>query len=232
MLSNNVGNAIDQQAISKAKEWLGEIDTIKRLPAGGLSMIRTTGGKVFLVTDNGHFMVIGGTIIDVWNGHEVSSPEDIEKSNRVNIGKIGLDIADLGPFVIGQGQEIITLFLDPTSEPSNQMLSYLVSAQTEDLRKAYQFNIVLTPVLGQLAQERSVSIACDPDKNRAFKSWVKQDWNSLKPIENCDTTGLQRTLVTIKMLGLENVPYTILPSTLTFYGFIDDQMFRAELLKK
>lgn len=73
----------DTEMTAEVKNIMKSVDEVKRLPATGLSMIKAD-DKVFLITDNGHFVVAGNfKLVDLWQGKIIGSVADTREPVRL-----------------------------------------------------------------------------------------------------------------------------------------------------
>src|SRR5579884_2875490 len=65
---------------------LKSIEAMKPLPADQFQIVQSQ-GRIFLVSANGHY-VVSGRVLDLWNGVEVRSVADIEKTERIPLAHL------------------------------------------------------------------------------------------------------------------------------------------------
>ncbi|NIR30305.1 MAG: hypothetical protein GWN84_13540, partial [Gammaproteobacteria bacterium] len=77
------------------RDVLSGIDAMRKLPAEGFHVVESK-GRLLLVSTNGHYVVMGGRILDLWNQVEVRSVADVDRTTRIPLERMGLDSDDLG----------------------------------------------------------------------------------------------------------------------------------------
>ncbi len=210
----SAADTLDQQASVEFKNAMKSIDAVKRLPVTGLSMVKAD-DKLFLVTDNGHFIVAGNLkLVDMWQGKVLKSIEDSQDVEKVNLRKIGLSPDDIAAFKIGNGTQEVTIFVDPMCQYCHELIG-----QLEPLGKLYTFRLVLVPVLGKDSANVVKKLLCHNDKTEALTALVTQKYDKLPvPGSGCDLKTLQKAVVATKLLDIQGVPYLFLPSYSTHKG--------------
>jgi thiol:disulfide interchange protein DsbC len=194
-----------------------QVEATRRIPITGLLMAEV-GGQKLLMSENGRFVIVGDfRLLDVWNGIEVKTVEDAAKLNRIDLGRIGVKDTDFAQVVLGTGTKQVYVFLDPWCEHCHDLIS-----QMEPLKEKYTFHLVMAPVLGQKSVDTVKRIVCTPDKPKALQALIKQEYDGLPPFAGCDLSQLQKTLITTRMIGIDGVPYLILPSKTTHRGGTKD----------
>ena len=218
----------DTQMTAEVKNIMKSVEEVKRLPVTGLSLIKAD-DKVFLITDNGHFVVAGNfKLVDMWQGKVIGSVADTKGIEKVDLRKIGFNPDELAAFTIGNGKKEVTLFVDPQCNYCHDLIG-----QLESLGKEYQFKLVLIPVLGKESAEITKKLICNKDKSQSLKALIDKDYSKLpplpqsvpgakdaqgNPIETCNIQALQKAVVATKLLDIQGVPYIFLPSKNTHRG--------------
>ena len=96
------------------RDVLKGIEAMRRLPVDGFHVVESQ-GRLLLVSTNGHYVVSGGRIIDLWNQIEVKSVADVDGTTRIPLSRMGIEASALGGIVTGQVREPqrVTAFVDP-----------------------------------------------------------------------------------------------------------------------
>ena len=211
----------DTEMTAEVKNIMKSVDEVKRLPATGLSMIKAD-DKVFLITDNGHFVVAGNfKLVDLWQGKIIGSVADTKGIEKVDLRQIGFNPDELSTFTLGNGKKEVTIFIDPQCHYCHDLLG-----QLEPLGKDYKFNLVLIPVLGKESAEITKKLICNPNKPQSLKALLDQDYAKLPTLDPvnlekvakgaqkapCDLKALQKAVVATKLLDIQGVPTIFLPS--------------------
>jgi|GEM_PF-6406635 len=204
---------------------VGDLVALKRLPAHSFSLAENEFGDLFLISDSGRFAIQKPVIYDVWNAVWINSINDL-KTGQIDLNKMGLDIDELQPFKIGKGDSRITVFVDPISEHTRKLLSF-VNKNSD----AYAWNIVLFPAFGEKSAKAARKIACDGNSKRAYEALITGDFSQLKPKKKCNTLGLQKALTTSKYLGIRRIPYTINAKGFISTGYANEQSYKINIDK-
>lgn len=208
---------MDNAMTAEVKDVMRSVDEVKRLPVTGLSMVKA-GDKMFLMTDNGHFVVAGNfKLVDMWEGRVITSVADTKNIDKVDLRKIGMKPEELSPFSIGTGKKEVVIFIDPQCNFCHDLLT-----QLEPLSKEYTFKLVLIPVLGKDSAEIAKKLICNKDKAQSLKALIDKDFSKLPALVRkegeCDLKPLQKSVVATKLLDIQGVPFIFLPSHNTFRG--------------
>lgn len=207
----------DNEMTAEVKDIMRSVDEVKRLPVTGLSMIKA-GDKLFLMTDNGHFVVAGNfKLVDMWQGKVIQSVADTKDIDKVDLRKIGIKPEELSSFSIGTGKKEVVIFIDPQCNYCHDLL-----AQLEPLSKSYTFKLILIPVLGKESAEITKKLICNKDKEQSLRALIAKDYSALPALvrkeDACDLKPLQKAVVATKLLDIQGVPFIFLPSHNTFRG--------------
>lgn len=199
------------------KQIMNSFDEAKRLPITGMSIIRA-GDKLFMTSDNGHFLIAGNfKLVDMWQGKVIKSMDDTLGINKVDLRKIGFNPDELTTFSFGKGQREVVIFLDPLCDHCHDLIS-----QITQLADDYTFKLVLIPVLGSKSAEVAKQLLCNKNKEQSLDALLKMDYGKLPALVrkegSCDLKPLQKAVVTTKLLAIDGVPYLFLPSKNTFKG--------------
>lgn len=201
---------------SEIRGVLKELGGRKRLPLSGLSLVEVK-DRLVLVSDTGRFAVVGDfRLLDLWNGADIKTMADADKIDRLDLKRIGIKPTDLTQFEYGQGQRHVTVFVDPWCAHCHDLIG-----QMAPLLDQYTFHLVAMPVLGDKSVPTAKQLACEADKAKALRALLDQKYDGLPApatLGGCDLGTLQKTLITARLLGIDGVPYLILPSTRTRRG--------------
>jgi thiol:disulfide interchange protein DsbC len=207
---------LDTEMTAEVKSVMKSVDEVKRLPVSGLSMIKAD-DKVFLITDNGHFVITGNyKMVDMWQGKVIQSMGEAKGVDKVDLRKIGMNPDEMSTFTIGTGKKEVTIFIDPQCHYCHDLI-----VQLEPLGKAYRFNLVLIPILGKDSAEITKRLICNKDKAQSLQALVAQDYSKVPALgkqDKCDTKPLQKAVVATKLLDIQGVPYIFLASKNTHRG--------------
>lgn len=204
------------QAIAAEKDFpsdaLKGIDAMRRLPADGFHLVESQ-GRLLLVSTNGHYVVTGGRVLDLWNQVEVKSVADVEGTLRMPLARMGIQADAFGGLVAGQpnSAQRVTAFLDPGSTESRKLLPLL-----RDLGKHYRIEVIFVPAQPQRAGT-SRALICDPQAALAFYQESRVP-SPLPDSNECGQKQLERARVTVQLLGITSLPFTVSPNGATVAG--------------
>ncbi|MGI9296158.1 MAG: hypothetical protein ACR2PS_19415 [Pseudomonadales bacterium] len=194
------------------KGILNGIDAMKKLPSDGFHVVESQ-GRVLLMSTNGHYAVVDGKIMDMWNGFEIRSVADAERSLSIPLARMGLGTKELSGVTVGKsgGGKPVTLFLDPAS-PETQKIMPTV----RNLFSQYQFNVVFVPAKAT-RKKSSQALLCSKDAAKQFIT-TGQITSEIPSLEQCGTEKLKRNIVTVQVLGIDTLPFTIASNGKTAAG--------------
>lgn len=191
-----------------------QVKGVKRLPVTGLAIVETSGGQTYLVSDNGRVGIIGGRWMDMWEGKPFTNIEDSASLDKLNFGRMGIDLDDFSPWVIGTGRRAVTVFVDPVCESCRQLVR-----QMEAMGKDYTFKVVLLPLAGKESGAAARKMHCSPNRQLALQAFLNNSYGSLpEPAQTCDVLPIQKAMVTSLILGVKATPYAVLPDFTTVSG--------------
>lgn len=194
------------------RDVLSGIDAMRRLPVEGFHIVESQ-GRLLLVSTNGHYAVMGGRILDLWNSVEIRSVADVDQTLRIPLHRMGIEIDELGAVRVGQGPEdtAVTVFLDPASPETRKVLPKIQS-----LLGRYAFNVVFVPAQAT-RKNASRALICTPEAGRDF---VRTGHHAAVAPEGdpCGATELQKNMVVVSLLGIDVLPFTIAPNGATQAG--------------
>lgn len=210
---------IAASAVARAQErdpdippdLLKGIEAMKPLPAEGFQIIQSQ-GRIFLVSGNGHY-VVTGKVMDLWNGIEIHSVADVDKTNRIPLAHLGLSAQQLGGASVGKSEkrEAVTVFLDPGSSQSQQLLPLL-----RQIAREHRVDLVFIPAQPSRAA-LSRALICHPDAIQPFFETSRLPTPEAET-ETCGIGELQRARVTAQLLGIHTLPFSVTPNGATVTG--------------
>jgi thiol:disulfide interchange protein DsbC len=186
------------------KGILSGIDAMKKLPVQGFSVVESQ-GRVMLVSSNGHYAVVDGRIMDMWNGFEIRSVADVERSLAIPLEKMGIGPKELSGIVIGAPApgrpKPVTVFLDPASPETRKILPAI-----QQFANDYPFHVVFIPARRE-RNKASQALLCSPEAAEQFITSGRV--TSAEPTDMCGADKLKRNIVTVQVLGIDTLPFTI-----------------------
>lgn len=195
-----------------ARDVLKGIDAMRRLPADGFHLVESH-GQLVLVSTNGHYVVTGGRIIDLWNEVEVERVSDLDMTLRLPLARMGIRASELGGVTTGRAdaKQAVTVFLDPASPESRKLLPHLRA-----LMPKYRVEVIFVPAQPARA-ETSRALICDASAARAFIESERSPEPSA-PGQACGVKELERARVTVHLLGITTLPLSVAPNGVTVAG--------------
>lgn len=194
------------------RDALKGIEAMRRLPVDGFHVVQSQ-GRLLLVSTNGHYVVAEGRILDLWNQVEVKSVADVEATLRIPLARMGIEARTLGGIITGQtdSKQRVTVFLDPASPESRRVLPELRA-----LSRQYRLDVIFVPAQPARAG-LSRALICDAD---AARSYVLESRAPAALAEGnpCGERELERARVTVQLLGIVGLPFTICPNGVTVTG--------------
>lgn len=195
-----------------ARDVLQGIEAMRRLPADGFHLVESQ-GRLILVSTNGHYVVTGGRVIDLWNEVEVERVADLDQTTRLPLKRMGIRAKELGGLTTGRtdANEAVTVFLDPGSPESQKLLP-----QVRALLSRYRVDFIFVPAQAGRA-ETSRALICDPDAARRFIEAARLPETPVTT-GTCGAQELERARVTTHLLGIKTLPMSVAPNGVTVAG--------------
>lgn len=183
------------------------VDGMQALPVQGMTMVES-GGQVFFISQNGRY-VIKGDMYDMWSGGE--RVPDIATLNAtssiINLDKIGVKMEDLFALKYGHGPEKVTVFVSPGCPYCKKLMQTMKTGELED---KYTFNIVPLPYMGKQSQiaVKKLVAAKGSNPQAALDALMSDNYGALplKESNKLDLEGVKRSMLTAKIIGINQVP--------------------------
>ncbi len=195
----------------------GQMAGMTRLPVGGMTLIETTEGKLFVASDTGRYAVVG-TLYDLWHGARVESLDQAKRlAARIDLKRLGIDLADLGALDVGTGPEVVA-FVDPDCPHCADLFKVLPS-----LTDRYRFRLIVLPV-AQDSGPRALALHClrTTDAAAARKALLEHSADVPPATGTCGQVTVQRTLITARVFGVGGTPFLVAPDGRTQTGLPAD----------
>ena len=195
--------ADDSGDAALARQLTKGIDAMRRLPVDGFHVVEAQ-GHILVVSTNGHYAITGGRILDLWNQMEIHKVSDVDETLRLPLAKMGIKASELGGLSVGREQaaELVTVFLDPGSPQTREILPELHS-----LAQRYRLDVVYVP-----AQPSRVAVSraliCDKQAGRSFFEGGQLP-QGVASSSSCGEKELERARITVHLLGIDVLPYTV-----------------------
>lgn len=176
-------------------------------------------GELIFITSDGRF-AIKGEITEVWRKQQIKDIDHLKYlSERIDIDSLKLPYEKMNVIEFGEGEKIISLFVDPRCGVCKRLLT---DAKNE---KEYKFRVFIIPALGDESNELSKKAFCSKskiDQPILLAKLISGDLNSLEQQPNCDTKFYDLGLMTAHILGIKSVPWIISPDGRTIAGYKDN----------
>jgi thiol:disulfide interchange protein DsbC len=202
---STLARADDPADTALARDLLKGVESMRRLPVDGFHLVEAQ-GHILIVSTNGHYAILGGRVLDLWNQLEIHKASDVDATLKLPLARMGIKTADLGGISVGRSDavEAITVFLDPGSPRSQEILPELQS-----LAKRYKLDVVYVP-----AQDSRAAVAraliCDHRAGESFFA-TGQIPRDVASSPSCGERELERARITVHLLGIDVLPYTVAP---------------------
>jgi thiol:disulfide interchange protein DsbC len=159
-----------------------KIDEVTKSPVPGLFEVRVNGTEIFYTDAEANYLV-QGNLIDTKQRRNLTE-ERIEKLLAVNFDT--LPFKDAFTIVRGNGKRKLAVFEDPNCGYCKRF--------ERDLQKVDNVTIhmFLYPILGPESVEKSKSIWCAKDKQKAWMDWMVRD--VAPAAAKCDTAAITRNV--------------------------------------
>lgn len=193
-----------------------QVDAAVKLPVQGMHMIEA-GGKTLFVSDNGRIVIVG-KIYDMWNNVELKGVGDVDKyAMKIDIGKLGVNLDELKPIVIGNGKLEVVVFVDPNCPHCHKILQNAIRL------KQYTFKFIPLPLLGPDSVEKVRKGLCHADKVAVSKALVDNQWEKIPVGEaNCGQLPAEKSIILARILGVTSIPFSIAPDGTIYQGVPKD----------
>lgn len=207
---------VNKKSLGELRELLTKVKGIKDLRGTGLSVVETTTGETFAISNNGRYVMHAPKIIDTWNGAVIDGVDDMADLERVNLSLLKIDLNDLASFVYGKADAPETvIFIDPYCPYCERLIK-----QVQKLGDKHRFRIVVVPILTPESQKTAKELVC-MSRQEGLKAILGGNFKQLpQPSSICTDEPIQRALVVFQVFGANSVPFSILPSGRFVKGFI------------
>lgn len=186
---------------------LGEsFEEMIHLPGGTFSAATISGRSgIYFLSANGRY-AIRGEITDLWSGRELGSMAEIRTSvSTLDLSALETFWDDLAPVELGQGERIVTLFVDPVCPACAHLM-----ARLSPHFSTHRFRVVPVPALGKQSGQLVRQVHCARDRDAARAAVADHRYRAaLDQDPGCDLRPLQRRVVVSQLFGITEVPFAI-----------------------
>ncbi|MGI9304173.1 MAG: hypothetical protein ACR2RB_15940 [Gammaproteobacteria bacterium] len=167
-----------------------------------------------LISQEGHYAVVGGRIMDFWNGLEIKSLDDLKRSNRIPASRLPPE--GLGAVKLGEGPRI-TLFIDPLSPTTGDVLS-----AARDMSSRYAVHLVLLPTSKDRTEVSRRLLCLEPAEALKHLGGELSEASLPPGKDGCGREKLQRNLVAATLFRVRKVPFVVAANGAFSAGLPDD----------
>jgi len=181
--------------------------------AGVVAMERK--GVVRFMSQNSRFL-FKGEVIDQWSGKNIKSLSDVAHAfNYLNFQNIQFSPEALNPFKIGNGEKVITMFIDPLCPHCHRIFKELPTTSSE-----YTFLVIPVGLLGKASIESVKLLECAADQEVALQALLSQKYDGLEQKKGeCKMDNVAKRLLSAQLIGIAGVPFIIRHDGLVARGF-------------
>jgi thiol:disulfide interchange protein DsbC len=197
-LSAAAQEATIRKNIAERLPQMPKIEEVSKTPMPGLFEIRVSGADIFYTDAEGNFL-LQGQLFDTRQRRNLTE-ERIDKLTAVNFDS--LPLKDAFTVVRGNGKRKLAVFEDPNCGYCKRF--------ERDLEKVNNVTVhtFLYPILNADSAEKSKSIWCAKDRNKAWQDWMLND---LPPAAaSCDTAAIARNVELGRKHKITGTPTLIL----------------------
>lgn len=189
-----------------------ETDPVSIPVEGPLEMRKTESGTTVLISSDGRF-VMPARLIDRTKGNKlIESLDDAraaygEGSNSGGGDKVsleGYDPDDLLSFTVGNGDQDVYVWFDPTCPHCATVLE-----MEPELGDRYTFHNVLYPALGPRAERLTEQMACLSEDEMREAAVAKKQSIQVDDESNCQDEKLSNNIQLARANGIRSVPVII-----------------------
>lgn len=196
------------------------------LPMGRL-MVSTRGNTTVMMSDNGRYKITG-PITDTWLGIEIKTYEDARYSaEHLSLDNIKFKAEYLEPLNYGSGDQKVMVFLSPDDANSRALIRSATS-----LADDYLFQFIVIP-----SKETPLGVAhafsCPAEGQAALQSLLSgAGMADLATEEGCSYDKLTNRILAFNMLGFDDLPAVLTPSSKLAIGAPEDGKSWSQFLKE
>lgn len=229
---NRAGNALGDeralverlrgQTISGLMGTVIDASEIQSPIAFAITTDRDQGRSLTFLSVNGRY-AIRGVLWDNWTNTIVTDMDTFRQVNgRINFELIGLNAEDLDPFVIGQGPNLVRVFVDPMCPYCKAFFRRLI--EDPMLLRNYTYELYLVPFLGEPSVEAVRGLSCSEDRDEAIRILLEGNDRAARNLgaqftpQNCNPEIMLRRLIASQQLGVTGVPFFIRHDNVPYAG--------------
>lgn len=207
---NDVAQKITKTLESNYAEQKLKVLSINNTPINGLYEVVVNGKQITYTNATGQFMLVGD-LIDTKEGRSLTE-ERKAVLNAVDFNSLPFDKAIKE--VRGNGEMKLAVFSDPDCPYCKRLEHELVKLNNITI---YNF---LMPIasLHPDAPRKSVQIWCQPDRTKAWNSWMR-DGKAIPKVADC-TNPVAQTTALGESFGFNGTPTLVFPNGKTQSGYL------------
>ena len=209
--------ALIRKNIAERLPQMPKIEEVNKTPMPGLFEIRVSGADIFYTDAEGNYL-IQGQLFDTKQRRNLTE-ERIEKLTAISFDS--LPLKDAFTVVRGNGKRKIAVFADPNCGYCKRF--------ERDLEKVNNITIhtFLYPILNTDSAEKSKSIWCAKDRNKAWQDWMLN--NQVPPAASCDTAAIARNVEFGRVNKITGTPTLIFANGSRVPGAVNPQQLEKLL---
>jgi len=173
-------------------------EEISKTPIPGLYELRV-GAEVVYTDENGDY-IIQGEIFDTRNRVNITE-ERVNKLSQVSFAS--LPLKDAIVWKNGNGRRKLAVFADPNCGYCKQFERTL-----SNVKDVTVYNFVI-PILGGDSPEKSRAIWCSKDSTAAWRAWMLDGKEPVRPMGACDAGAIDRNLAFSRKHRINGTPAII-----------------------
>ncbi|MEZ8028385.1 hypothetical protein [Enterovibrio norvegicus] len=186
-------NDFNEPKIKNALFEAGDSLKSKRvIPVNSLHVVESKKGELMMITNNGEYVIRGGTVYSVPYNMIINSIDDLDLSMRVNWRGLAIDPEkDLIGWVVNESapEEGGVIFVAPKCSQCNELLAHL--DQLDD----YRFRIAVAPITGGEREYLDAIKAQCNGSPKALEALVEDTWSEFRfPIPNEGCEGARKSV--------------------------------------
>lgn len=211
----------DEASVKKAASDLlkssNAVDSVHKLPVGGVYEIVLADGKILYTDEDFSYFHVGGELI-MTKGLRNLTDETKERLSHVDFASLPLKQAFKR--VHGKGSRKIALFEDPNCGYCKKLENDL---QNVDDLTVYVFPVA---VLGEDSVKKAKQLWCADDKGQAWNKWMLEA--KLPAVKSCDDV-IEKNNDLAREIHLSGTPTMVLSNGTRLVGYVTPDKLQAAI---
>lgn len=204
----SIAVAVPSTVYAQTNDWnnrmIQGIDAMQRLQVKRFSVVESQ-GRLFLISDNGQYVVPDVDLRDMWNGVRITSVADVKRSFAIPLDRMNIGDDDLGGIMIGKrvtGEpKPVTLFIDPASPETQKILPAV-----RQFASTYPFRLVFVPA--RVERNRATeALLCSREAAQEFvRTGVVPDVGTQ---DRCGMDATRKNIMLVQVLNIDSLPFLL-----------------------